>query len=633
VQRDPVLSVVVAVVSDTVQAANTAHLRPCLSALAQQVDAPPFEIVVPHHPSLVGLEELRQDFPQVRFLRIGDLTRYTGLPGNREHHNELRARGIAAARGQIVALIEDHGVADPHWCARLCSAHAAPVAAVGGPIENGVQRLLNWAVYFCDFGQYHNPAEPLETFVISDANVSFKRSALESIRPVWRDVFHEGAVNHVLQMRGERMILSPDIPVCQNRLRLDLGTAIRERWVWGKSYGAGRGLTGVSRLMWVALSLALPCLVLARLTAKIMAKRGQFGMFCRAFPITALLATTWCLGEMAAYVCGTRIEHGRQPDNPPHDGPPLDPRVSVVVVRTGEADTSGLAATLDALEQQTTAALEIIVPCPTTEGVSRLRERYPWVRFLQVAPVSRPRTGERLDELRASGVAIAQGEIVAITEENIRPDANWVAQILKAHNGAYAAIGGAIENGIDRLVNWATYFADLGRYHNPLPTGESAYASVVNVSYKRSALENIRAVWRQRFSETAVHAALMAHGEKLGLSADIVVRQYRKDVEFRSSLHEFFAWGRSYGSIRVRLAGMAKRLVYACLSPMIPVVLLLRSGMVVLKRRRLVGAWLKSLPAAAVLTLAWSGGELMGYVAGEAPVSRNEGARHSFAGQ
>ena len=114
-QRDPVLSVVVAVVSDTVQAANTAHLRPCLLALAQQVDAPPFEIVVPHHPSLTGLEELRQDFPQVRFLRIDDLKRYTGLAGNREHHNELRARGIAAARGQIVALIEDHGVADPHW--------------------------------------------------------------------------------------------------------------------------------------------------------------------------------------------------------------------------------------------------------------------------------------------------------------------------------------------------------------------------------------------------------------------------------------------------------------------------------------------------------------------------------------
>jgi hypothetical protein len=626
--------VVVAVVSDTVLSANTDHLRPCLEALARQVDAPPFEVVVPHHPNLAGIAELRRDFPQVRFLQIDDLRRYTGRIGNREHHNELRARGVSAARGAIVGLIEDHGVAGPRWCAGIVAAHAAPASAIGGAIENGVPRLLNHAVYFCDFGQYESPAEPVETPVMSDANVSYKRAALEAIRPVWREVFHEGAINHVLQIRGERMIVAPDLPVYQNRLNLNLRTALKERWVWGASFGAGRGLSGISRLIWSGLSIALPGLILARLAAKTLRKRGQFGTFCRALPLTALLATAWCLGEMSAYLRGSRIDNGPRPEREPDRRLPESPRVSVVVVRTGdESDASGLAATLNALGKQTIAPLETIVPCTTMEGVAGLRERHPGVAFLAAAPVAPARSGERLDELRAIGVAAARGDVVAVTEEWVTPDRDWIDRLLKAHKANYAAIGGAIENGVDRLLNWATYFADLGRYQNPLPGGESGFASVVNVSYKRAALENIRNVWSRRFGETAVHAALMAHGEKLALAGDVVATQCRGDVRLGSSLREFFTWGRSYGSTRARLGGGVKRLVFIGLSPLIPAVLLLRSGSVALGRRRLAGQWLKSLPVSALLTLAWSAGELTGYLAGEAPAARDERVRHSYAGQ
>jgi hypothetical protein len=247
-------------------------------------------------------------------------------------------------------------------------------------------------------------------------------------------------------------------------------------------------------------------------------------------------------------------------------------------------------------------------------------------------PTSPPRSGERLDELRAIGVAAAQGDIIAVTEDHVRPDPDWSARILDAHQNGYAAVGGAIENSIPRLLNWATYFADLGRYHNPLPAGESAYASVVNVSYKREALNSIRAVWNERFSETAVHAALLASGEKLALSGAVIVRQHRDNVQFGSSLRDFFTWGRSYGSGRTRLAGTARRLIYICLSPLIPVVLLLRSALDVFHKRRLVGAWLKSLPVALLLTLAWSAGELTGYLAGEASPLQHPRVRQTHAG-
>jgi hypothetical protein len=330
VERDPVLSIVVAVVSDTLRCADTDHLRPCLQSLRQQLDPPSFEVIVPHHPHLAGIEALRREFPQVRFLEIRDLQRYAA-GGSREHHNELRARGVAAARGEIVALMEDHGVADPHWCASIVEAHREPVAGVGGAIDNGVDRILNWAVYFCDFGQYGNPLGPVEAFALSDANVSYKRSALESIRPVWGDIFHEGAINYALRTRGERLLLSPDLVVRQNRLHLNARTALSERRVWGRSYGADRNLAGLSRWIWAGLSLAIPGLILARLAANALRSRRHVGPFCRAFPMTALLTVAWCLGEMTAYLRGDK--KSRWPSSSPASATfPHNPRLSVVIV-------------------------------------------------------------------------------------------------------------------------------------------------------------------------------------------------------------------------------------------------------------------------------------------------------------
>src|ERR1017187_3368983 len=105
----PVLSVVVVIVSDTTSPADTTHLGPCLDALGHQRNAPPMEILVPPHPFVEGLTRLRERYPGVRFVEMSDLRTYTGCPGSREHHDELRARGLGLARGRIVALTEDHG--------------------------------------------------------------------------------------------------------------------------------------------------------------------------------------------------------------------------------------------------------------------------------------------------------------------------------------------------------------------------------------------------------------------------------------------------------------------------------------------------------------------------------------------
>ena len=262
------------------------------------------EVIVPYHPAVRGMDEIRQHYPEARFLEVPDLRSGAGRGGSREHHDELRARGLAAARGSILAVIEDHGTVAPAWCRHMIEAHGGPWAAVGGAIENGVPRLLNWAVYFCDFLRYQNPVPEGESDFASDANVSYKREALEAIRPVWQASFQETIVHRALQARGGRMRLASGMVLLQQREALRLGAALKERFIWGRSYAAARaGLAGGrQRLFWLALSPALPAVLLARMSAMAAAKRRTLGAFLRALPLTAALTVSWSLGEFTGYL-------------------------------------------------------------------------------------------------------------------------------------------------------------------------------------------------------------------------------------------------------------------------------------------------------------------------------------------
>ncbi len=303
---NPLLSVVVGIVSDTTAHADSRFLEPCLEALQQQTDAPPMEIIVPYHPFVSGIAGLRQRFPDVRFVEVTDLRTYTGRSGSREHHDELRARGLAVARGSLVGLIEDHAIPSPEWSARMVSAHRQGFAAVGGAIENGVDSPLNWAVYFCDFLRYQNPLPEGKSAIASDANVTYKRAALNLVRSVWQETFHERDVNWALQSRGEELALAPRAVLFQNRRGLGFREAMKERYVWGRSYAATRIKSAaiVQRMLWAAFSPLLPILMLLRMALMAWKKRRTVGAFLKALPLTAALVVSWSAGEFLGYLTG-----------------------------------------------------------------------------------------------------------------------------------------------------------------------------------------------------------------------------------------------------------------------------------------------------------------------------------------
>jgi GT2 family glycosyltransferase len=301
--EDSLLSVVVVIVSDTAEVrGSSVHLRECLQALADQIDPPRIEVIVPHLDNVEKIDFVRAAFPWVRWLLVSDVV---ARIGGREHHDVLRARGLAAARGAIVGLLEDHARPDPRWCANVVAAHREPYAAIGGAIENGVEQALNWAVYYCDFGRYQNPLPAGETAFASDANVTYKRGALQRVHAAWCDSFSEVVVHEALKSRGETIALDPRIIVYQNRQGLTIQTALRERFAWGRSYAATRLtlLTGPRRLVYACLSPLLPAVLLFRM-AYMSWRRRSFGTFARAVHITSLLTATWSAGEGVGYLLG-----------------------------------------------------------------------------------------------------------------------------------------------------------------------------------------------------------------------------------------------------------------------------------------------------------------------------------------
>lgn len=301
----PTLTVVVTVVSDTSEQAGTAHLEGCLEALRRQVNPPSMEVLVTCEAGLPGIKQLKQQFPEAGFITVEKLRTARSGP-SREHHDELRGIGMRKARAPLIALVEDVGRPDPNWAAALVKEHGQSYSAIGGAMENGIDRPLNWALYFGDFGRYQNPVSRGQSFFVSDANVCYKRGALEQVAESWADTYSESRVHAALVARGEVMALSPDVVVYQHRLNLRLGAALVERYVWGRSYAAIRveGVAAWRRAVFALLCPLLPSVLFLRQLRKVLSTKRNRAAFVRAFPLTAMLDVAWSYGEFVGYVTG-----------------------------------------------------------------------------------------------------------------------------------------------------------------------------------------------------------------------------------------------------------------------------------------------------------------------------------------
>jgi len=311
--------------------------------------------------------------------------------------------------------------------------------------------------------------------------------------------------------------------------------------------------------------------------------------------------------------------------------------VVVTVVDGGEC----LRRCLEALDAQAQGAdIEIIVPYDQGDRtIAELARRFPRVRFHLVedlgasAVVSLPSHAHRvIDRCRAVGLALATGKIVAMLEDRGVPAPDWCRQVVAEHDQSHAVIGGAIENGVDRAMNWALYYCDLGRYGLPRPAGPTGFLSDTNVAYKREPLASVHGSWSEQYQETTVHWALQARGHTLWFDPRLMTTQMRADIGWRRAYRERIDNARLFAETRVAAVAPWLRLVFVIGTPILPLLLLLRVARLMIRQGRSPRQMATALPLSALLVTGTAFGELLGYLAGPPRAVIEAAPRRAAAG-
>jgi glycosyltransferase involved in cell wall biosynthesis len=285
----PTLSIIV------VSYQSAATIERCLEALAPQrsVDV---EILVVDSGNDATADIVAQRFPQVRLVRC--TTRHA--PG------AARNVGIAAARGSLIGFVDSDCIAAPDWAARVLAAHRDPAPVIGGVIDLAPPRgALGTALYLCEFNQWLPGAPPGPMRDIPTCCLSLKRSAFERHGPFRTDGYSsDTAFNWKLARAGDAPRLDPSIRVAQ-MMRPTWRAFVRKQLMHGRAFARMRvdeeQFSTARRLVFAALSPALPLLLGARLVRRVRARRQEGLPIVRSAPLVFLGLCLWSAGELAGY--------------------------------------------------------------------------------------------------------------------------------------------------------------------------------------------------------------------------------------------------------------------------------------------------------------------------------------------
>jgi hypothetical protein len=223
-----------------------------------------------------------------------------------EIYDRRAAKGLSVARGEILALLQDYGAPSPDWCDQVLEAHRLSYGVIGGAVEHTGRGLLNWAVYFLDFGRYQLPLEEGPTKYLTDVNVSYKRDVLESVRGLWTERYKEVTANWALAKKGVVLWQRPQIVVHQDRGKLQFSELLAERFCWGRLFGSirTREVPFVVRMYYILVSPAIPLVLLARMARKVFSTGRNRRRFILCLLQVTVMTLSWSLGEFVGYTTG-----------------------------------------------------------------------------------------------------------------------------------------------------------------------------------------------------------------------------------------------------------------------------------------------------------------------------------------
>jgi hypothetical protein len=289
---EPSVSVVVAAWQDT------AGLAECLEALAPQHGNGTEVIVVS---SAECPPQLKDRHGHVAWV---DAARDLSIPG-------LWGLGLQRSSRDVVALTTAHFTPAPDWVPAIRRSHARlDSPAIGGPIDppRGGS-LVDWATYFMRYSAYARCDREETRDDLAADNASYKRAAVLAHADLLRDGFWEQDFHRRFRRAGRTLTLVPEMRVRQRR-SFGFRRFARQRFDHGRRFGrarmSGRG-TG-TRIAYLLGSAAVPALLLARISSRVVRNGRDLGRFAAGLPILTCFVVAWTVGEAMGYADAVTAE-------------------------------------------------------------------------------------------------------------------------------------------------------------------------------------------------------------------------------------------------------------------------------------------------------------------------------------
>ncbi|MBM4015733.1 MAG: glycosyltransferase family 2 protein [Planctomycetes bacterium] len=289
------------------------------------------------------------------------------------------------------------------------------------------------------------------------------------------------------------------------------------------------------------------------------------------------------------------------------------PSLSVVIA--SGAGGEFLFRLLDALREQAQAEQAQVLVADRVGGATaaRLDRDYPWVRRIAVAPGADGRKPS-VPLLRATAVAQATGDVVAVMEEHCRPTPHWLRAVREEWRADDAAIGGPIlHDAYENRCDWVVLFSEYQAYLPPWRDGERWLLNGANIAYRRTLLQKHAGRLTTGYWEAVLHPLLPADGKLRGLNR--LGNPTTGPFEYPYYLRQRYLLARVWGAMQRQSGSALKRLIYLLAAPLFPFLWLARTSARAL-RTPYKGQYLLTLPMLLPVAFVYVFGEWCGYAFG-----------------
>lgn len=269
----------------------------CLDSILACENQDKIEIIVANNSFENSLPNLAIKYPCVRFIQF---SQNMGIP-------DLSAEGIAQTSGEIIALTDSSCLVDGDWITSILKAHQSKSAVVGGTVEiHGLRKAIDWAAYFCEYGEFMHPLRAGSVDALPGNNISFKRSALLIGNEYVKNKFWKTFWCQKLRAEGIELISEPSMLVYYTK-NFRLVPFLTRRFHHGRCFAGMRAIefTIIKRVLYLGGSVLLPFIFLYRVVSSVVGKKRWLKELMFSFPLIVLAIIFWSLGETCGFLAGT----------------------------------------------------------------------------------------------------------------------------------------------------------------------------------------------------------------------------------------------------------------------------------------------------------------------------------------